>query len=111
MRHSQQLYHGEALRELLRGERVPTVGASAARALGKLPDSLDSLIALLKDDTADMRRIAAEELGNIGDRRAVAPLIAALWGEQLSVRMLPGSWPEPEVFRRRKEVSVDVQAR
>jgi len=27
------------------------------------------------------------------------------------VRMLPGSWLEPEGFRRRKEVSVDVQAR
>lgn len=41
-------------------------------------EDVDGLIASLTDTNMDTRREAAEALGNIGDKRAVEPLIAAL---------------------------------
>ena len=54
--------------------------AEAAKALGELKDAraVGPLIAMLKDEDIDMRRVAAEALGKIGDVRVVEPLIAAL---------------------------------
>ena len=42
------------------------------------PAAFEGLIATLKDDNFETRSIAAEFLGNLKDRRAVGPLVAAL---------------------------------
>ena len=41
-------------------------------------EDVEGLIAALTDRNMDVRRMAAEALGNIGDKRAVKPLIIAL---------------------------------
>ncbi len=63
------------LRTHLAGKESPVI-----RALGQLKDreSIDSIIALLKDDDTQIRDASIEALGAIRDRRAVEPLIAML---------------------------------
>ncbi|MDD5436422.1 MAG: HEAT repeat domain-containing protein, partial [Candidatus Omnitrophica bacterium] len=50
-----------------------------AKALSKIGQpAVPALIEALKDKNDDLRHVAAEALGNIGDRRAVSPLIEML---------------------------------
>ena len=55
-----------------------TSKATSSKKEGESNQKVDSLIDLLTDKDMDVRRKAAEELGEIGDVRAVAPLIKAL---------------------------------
>ena len=55
------------------------VAPAARQALVEFgPAAFEGLIATLKDDNFETRSIAAEFLGNLKDRRAVGPLVAAL---------------------------------
>ena len=52
------------------------VNQSAAEALARFgPAAINILIATFKDSSADARRLAADTLGTIADKRAVEPLI------------------------------------
>jgi HEAT repeat protein len=63
------------------------VRESAAKALSKLGDpGRLALIQALKDEDENVRKAAAEALGELGDRRAVPALIQALKDEDGSVR-------------------------
>lgn len=70
------------------------VRTKAASALGKLRSmqAVPALIELLDDDIDDLRRAAAQALGEIRDPRAAAPLVAALMDWRNS------SWSERQVF-------------
>jgi HEAT repeat protein len=67
----------KGLIKALRYKRDAYVRINAAAALGKLNDScaIPSLIAALEDSNRDVICAAAEALGNIGDARAVGPLV------------------------------------
>ena len=55
------------------------VRGSAAEALGQIGAvAVEPLIAVLKDKDVNVRKSAAEALGQIGDTRAVEPLITML---------------------------------
>lgn len=56
---------------------------------GDASDKVASLIATVRDKQGPIysRRRAAEELGNMGDPRAIRPLIRALKDQQYAVRM------------------------
>jgi HEAT repeat protein len=62
----------------------------AARALGllKAEAGLPSLVAALQHEVSNLRKEAAIALGEIGDRRAIAPLEAALADPDPDVRKL-----------------------
>jgi hypothetical protein len=70
------------------GERADEIPATAPKTAGKKADEgpvtvdgrseVERLIAKLKDKDWFVRREAAEALGELGDKRAVEPLIAAL---------------------------------
>jgi HEAT repeat protein len=59
-------------------KNVREAAAGALDKLGWQPDKVETLIMSLQHKNADMRKRAAIELGEIGDARAVEPLIAAL---------------------------------
>ena len=44
------------------------------------------LISALKDEDADVRRIAAQALGRLKDRRAIEPLVTVLTDRESAVR-------------------------
>lgn len=77
--------HAETLRPLLGDEDL--CGA-AARTLGKWKDSdsVSGIIKLLNAEKESQRIKAAVALGEIGDRRAIKPLIAALSDPVFTVR-------------------------
>jgi putative membrane-bound dehydrogenase-like protein len=52
------------------------IAAALSAALHRDAAATESLISLLSDTNPAMRRAAAEALGRIGDRRAIAPLLA-----------------------------------
>ncbi|MCX5772310.1 MAG: HEAT repeat domain-containing protein [Candidatus Hydrogenedentes bacterium] len=61
----------------------PDVRGSAAIALEKLGDAaVEPLIACLKDEDSDVRRRAAEVLGNLGDARGVVPNLCRQFGDE-----------------------------
>jgi hypothetical protein len=77
----------DPLLALLREEPDRRVRASAAKALGRMPDGvIGPLVTLLKDDSPELRRTAAEALGSTGNWLAIEPLIGALKGERVTVR-------------------------
>jgi len=69
-----------------KGRELERIGA--ARALGALKDvrALDTLVAVLKDTSPEVRGRAAEALGQIRDARATEPLIALLKDRDSLVR-------------------------
>ena len=69
----------DGLAELARS-KDPKIRAPAVVLMGKLkyPQWADALLAALKDEDATVRGSAAAALGEIGDRRAVEPLLAML---------------------------------
>lgn len=76
----------------LTGEPL-TVRAAAAQSLGELKDSraVPALIAALTDPSKDVRRAVIHALMQIGDQRAIEPLINAFASEEdKSVRALMG---------------------
>ncbi len=63
-----------------------------AQARGQTPQDTNSavvpaLLEALKDPNAEVRRAAAQSLGNIGDRRATSGLIAVLADQEAEVRL------------------------
>jgi putative membrane-bound dehydrogenase-like protein len=73
---------GEAARAIVRvslDDRESAVQQVAAKIAGLWcdPASCDRLMALLQHDALHVRRVAAEALGRIGDRRAIPALLAA----------------------------------
>jgi hypothetical protein len=57
-------------------------------ASGDVLKSVDSLITALRDKDSNLRKIAAQALGNIGNENAVEPLIAVLQDEDSDVRKI-----------------------
>jgi HEAT repeat protein len=65
----------------LEGKRT-SVRLLAARALSRIgTPAVEALIVALKDNDSDVRILAAKTLGEIGDARAVQPLLSALMDE------------------------------
>lgn len=87
--------------DLLKKKEVWWVRSAAAKALGEivgkhaaelltdstLTEAVEALIDTLKNEGEDpsLRAVAAEVLGNIGDKRAILPLLEALRYEQIRV--------------------------
>lgn len=78
------------------------------------PGAVEPMILLLGDEYYKIRRFAAEGLGKLGDRRAVAPLLKALETERESevrvaeVRAL-GELGGPEATEGLRRISVDME--
>lgn len=67
------------LRNLFGGGSFSSGGNNAASRLAKMgPEAVPPLIAALQDSNANVRTVAADALGEIGDRRATAPLVSVL---------------------------------
>lgn len=64
--------------DLLSSDRDASVRQSAANGLGRLGAGLESLIEALDDEAPQVRLIAVQSLGRIGDPRAVEPLARKL---------------------------------
>lgn len=79
----------EPLDALLLNGKSQFIRRTAASALGKIKssESVEILIAALKDKKTDVREDAAEALGKIGDSRAVESLIDTLKDKHWRVRM------------------------
>lgn len=77
-----QIGDANAVRPLISALRDPGVRAAAITALGQIgAQAVDLLIGTLRDDDdahPHARALVAEALGQIGDARAVEPLVAAL---------------------------------
>lgn len=85
------------------------VGLAATEALGKFGvPAVKHLIAALRDKSHDIRRVAAEALGQIGDTLAVGPLILALrdnnsevrWAAAEALGKIGPHWPQSEAAKR-----------
>lgn len=60
--------------------QIPSVRAAAANSLGGMEEhgAVEALMTALSDDNLNVRRLAIEALGKIGDRRAAPPLMVIL---------------------------------
>jgi len=66
--------------------RVRIAAASALGQLDELESAPDALLDALRDDSVELRRVAAEALGEIADVRAVTALGGALGETDLETR-------------------------
>ena len=88
----------EGLIRVLKHTRSGKVRNAAEKALSRMGEpAVEPLIRTLEHEMWEVRRAAAYVLGNIGDRRAVEPLIEALSDEdedeeQQEQEDTPGPW-------------------
>jgi HEAT repeat protein len=77
-----RLQHERAIEPLAKALSAPGISQSAAEALVRFgSEAVSALIPVVKAASAEARRLAADTLGTIGDKRAVEPLIHIMQGD------------------------------
>jgi HEAT repeat protein len=77
----------ESLMAALRSDKDPEVRINSMRSIAALDKmQVPSLLAALKDQDATVRGAAITLFGEMGDRRSIGPLIAAMEDQPISVR-------------------------
>jgi HEAT repeat protein len=78
---------------LIQALRVPAARYGAADALSKIgAAAVPALLPLVQDPVVEVRHMAVEVLGHIGDDRAMAPLIGALKDESIRYSAAEALW-------------------